>query len=76
MFTGVIRGQLRPLHAVVLSWNHMIFFLKADESMQRIFCLRVMLHADGDPSVVVLGVNDGGRISRSFQSYSRDSIAF
>lgn len=64
----VILGQQRPLRDVVFGWHHIIFFLEAVVPMRRIFGLSAALHADGDPSGVVPGVDDGGRASRPWQS--------
>ncbi|KAK1631071.1 hypothetical protein QYE76_005386 [Lolium multiflorum] len=64
----VILGQQRPLRDVVFGWHHIIFFLQAVVPMRRIFGLSAALHADGDPSGVVPGVDDGGRASRPWQS--------
>jgi len=63
----VIRGHQRPLRAVVFGW-HRSLFLQAKMPKRRIFDLTAALHADGDPSGEVHGVDDGGRVCRSCSS--------
>jgi hypothetical protein len=53
---------------VLCGWNHRFIFLQVLLLMLRIYGLRAMLHADGDPSGLVPGVIDGCCVSRLWQS--------